>query len=60
MAKKANTCCFCERKYISKWGATCEDTGKTMCIDCVILIYNGILDELKQQGMDDSITEETE
>jgi len=50
MAKKANTCCFCERKYISKWGATCEDTGKTMCIDCVVMIYNGILDELQGQG----------
>lgn len=47
LTKKTNTCCFCNRKYLSKWGATCEDTGKTLCIDCIVMLYNGILDQLK-------------
>ena len=64
MSKKVQTCCFCNRasigSEIGKWGAWCEDTGNYLCIDCVVMIYNGILDEIKQQDIDDSITEETE
>jgi len=61
MAKKVQKCSFCNRQSIgsaiSKWGAWCEETGNYICLDCVVMIYNGILDQVKQQDMTDSIEE---
>ena len=62
MSKKVQTCCFCNRvsigSEIGKWGAWAEETGNYLCMDCVVMIYNGILNEISKKGLDDIFEEE--
>jgi hypothetical protein len=58
MSNKLLVCCFCKLAADPDYGAIHDETGKYLCVDCVVEIYSSTLDQIKEAEMNDSVKED--